>query len=321
MTELELRKKLVSTATAYLGCKESDGSHRKIIDIYNAHKPLAVGYKVTYTDAWCSTFVSAMSILCGFTKILPTECGCGRHIDLFKKLDSWVESDTYVPTMGDVIFYNWNDSGVGECTTGASHVGIVTACNGKNITVIEGNISNAVGYRTLSVGGRYIRGYGVPKYAQLSDAPQTTTGAKYSVKVGDFDNRAEAEAVQAKLRNEGYAAIIVSNGEEEKPGYSLKQFIMDVQSAFGAAVDGVAGSETLSKTVTLSASINARHKAVKPVQRRLAALGYTEVGEADGVAGAKFTSAVKRFQRENGCTADGEISAKDKTWKKLLGMI
>lgn len=320
MTELELRKKLISTATAYLGCKESDGSHRKIIDIYNAHKPLAVGYKVTYTDAWCSTFVSAMSILCGFTKILPTECGCGRHIDLFKKLDSWVESDTYVPTMGDVIFYNWNDSGVGECTTGASHVGIVTACNGKNITVIEGNISNAVGYRNLSVGGRYIRGYGVPKYALLTDVPETSTGVKYSVKVGDFDSKADAEAVQAKLRNEGYAAIIVSNGKEEEPGYSLKQFIMDVQAACGAAVDGVAGAETLSKTVTLSAAINARHKAVKPVQMRLMALGYTEVGEADGVAGAKFTSAVKRYQRENGCTADGEISAKDKTWKKLLGI-
>ncbi len=168
MTEMELRQKLVSTAKAYLGCKESDGSHRKIIDIYNAHKPLAVGYEVKYTDAWCSTFVSAMSILCGLTDILPTECGCGRHIDLFKKLDSWVESDTYVPKMGDVVFYSWNDSGVGECTSGASHVGIVTSCDGKKITVIEGNISNSVGYRTIAVGGRYIRGFGVPKYENLA---------------------------------------------------------------------------------------------------------------------------------------------------------
>ncbi len=168
MTEMELRQKLVSTAKAYLGCKESDGSHRKIIDIYNAHKPLAVGYEVKYTDAWCSTFVSAMSILCGLTDILPTECGCGRHIDLFKKLDSWVESDTYVPKMGDVVFYSWNDSGVGECTSGASHVGIVTSCDGKSITVIEGNISNSVGHRTIAVGGRYIRGFGVPKYESLA---------------------------------------------------------------------------------------------------------------------------------------------------------
>ena len=73
MTEMELRMKLVETAKSYLGCKESDGSHKQIIDIYNGHKPLAVGYALNYTtDSWCSAFVSAMSILCGMTDILPT---------------------------------------------------------------------------------------------------------------------------------------------------------------------------------------------------------------------------------------------------------
>jgi hypothetical protein len=159
---------------------------------------------------------------------------------------------------------------------------------------------------------------------KFSEAGTTTASSDpvlYRVQVGAFSSREAAEAVLAKLRTEGYAAIIVSNGKEEKSGYSQGQFVKDVQAACGAAVDGVAGPETLSKTVTLSAAINARHKAVKPVQKRLNALGYTEVGEADGVAGAKFTAAVKRYQRENGCTADGEISARDKTWKKLLGMM
>ena len=36
--------------------------------------------------------------------------------------------------------------------------------SGGKITVIEGNKNNAVGRRTLDVNGRYIRGYGVPKY-------------------------------------------------------------------------------------------------------------------------------------------------------------
>ena len=53
----------------------------------------------------------------------------------------------------------------------------------------------------------------------------------------------------------------------------------------------------------------------------LAALGYTEVGAADGIAGAKFTSAVAHFQQDNGCYVDGEITARNKTWRKLLGMI
>lgn len=43
MTEQELRNKVVQTARGYLGSKEADGSHRKIIDGYNAHKPLARG--------------------------------------------------------------------------------------------------------------------------------------------------------------------------------------------------------------------------------------------------------------------------------------
>jgi hypothetical protein len=105
--------------------------------------------------------------------------------------------------------------------------------------------------------------------------------------------------------------------EEE---YSLKQFIKDVQKACGAAVDGIVGPETLSKTVTLSAEKKRSHAAVKAVQKRLAALGYAMVGEADGIAGPKFTSAVTEFQADNQCCIDGEITAGNKTWKILLGV-
>ena len=56
------------------------------------------------------------------------------------------------------------------------------------------------------------------------------------------------------------------------------------------------------------------------MQRRLAALGYTSVGKIDGIAGVKFTQAVKEFQKDNGCIVDGEITARGKTWKKLLGL-
>lgn len=102
--------------------------------------------------------------------------------------------------------------------------------------------------------------------------------------------------------------------------YTLEQFIRDVQKACGASVDGIAGPETLSKTVTLSAKKNRTHAAVLAVQKRLSELGYKEVGTADGVAGPKFTSAVAHYQQDNDCWVDGEITAGNKTWKKLLGM-
>jgi peptidoglycan hydrolase-like protein with peptidoglycan-binding domain len=103
--------------------------------------------------------------------------------------------------------------------------------------------------------------------------------------------------------------------------YTLEQFVREVQDAIGAKNDGIAGPETISKTVTLSASKNGSHAAVKPVQKRLAALGYTMVGEADGIAGIKFTNAVIHFQEDNRCWVDGEITARNTTWKKLLGMV
>ncbi len=101
---------------------------------------------------------------------------------------------------------------------------------------------------------------------------------------------------------------------------SLEGFVRAIQSAVGAAVDGIAGPETLGKTPTVSATKNNRHGVVRAVQERLYALGYTQVGPADGITGPKFTAAVQAFQRDNGCVADGELTARNKTWRKLLGM-
>lgn len=108
--------------------------------------------------------------------------------------------------------------------------------------------------------------------------------------------------------------------DAEESTYTEEQFVRDVQEACGAAVDGVPGPETLSKTVTLSQYRNRRHKAVRAVQKRLYALGYTVVGKADGEAGPLFHKGVKAFQKDNGCVADGEVTARHKTWRKLLGM-
>lgn len=173
MTEKQLREKVVSIAVGWLGCKESNGTHKKIIDVYNSHKPLARGYAVKYTDAWCSTFASAVAIKAGLTDIIPTECGCEKHTELFKKLGAWVENDAYTPKAGDYIFYDWEDNGVGDTKGFANHIGIVVSVSGTSIKVIEGNMSNAVGYRNIKVNARYIRGYGVPNYA--SKATETET--------------------------------------------------------------------------------------------------------------------------------------------------
>ncbi|MDR2042947.1 MAG: CHAP domain-containing protein [Clostridium sp.] len=170
MTENQIRQKLVDKAVSFLGRKESSGGHKEIIDIYNAHKPLARGYAMKYTDAWCAAYVSAIAISTGLTDIIPTECGCGQMIELFRKLGSWRENDAYTPKPGDIIFYDWQDGGNGDNLGGADHVGIVVDIKGSTIKVIEGNINDAVGYRNIAVNGKKIRGYGVPKYSAKGTA-------------------------------------------------------------------------------------------------------------------------------------------------------
>ena len=102
--------------------------------------------------------------------------------------------------------------------------------------------------------------------------------------------------------------------------YPQNEFVKNIQEVFNVKVNGIAGPETLLETITLSEVLNRKHPAIYFIQRRLYALGYTEVGKVNGVADAKFTAAVKHFQADNGCTIDGEITARAKTWKKLLGM-
>lgn len=274
--------KVVAQAQAWLGRKESNGSHKEIIDVYNSHKPLARGYAVKYTDSWCATFVSAVAIKLGYTDIIPTECGCEKQIDLFKKLGCWIESDSYIPKAGDIIYYDWNDSGLGDNKGYSDHVGIVEKVSGNNITAIEGNKNNAVERRNLAVNGRYIRGYGVPKY--------------------------DKEVVSKPVAKPAAAA---------NPCADWTTYIKSVQKALGVVVDGYAGPVTLKACPTLKKNVNKKVNVLIPVQNRLNYIGHP-CGTADGYFGDKTLAAVKAFQKANKLTVDGIIGPQ--TWKKLLGI-
>lgn len=245
------RAKIVAQARSWIGCKEADGSHKKIIDTYNSHKPLAVGYQLKYNDAWCSGFASACAIACGATDIIPTEVGCQRHIELFKKMGIWVEDDSYIPLPGDYLFYDWQDNGVGDNKGASDHVGIVEKVVDGVITIIEGNYSNAVKRLTLKVNGKYIRGYGVPKYdadeAEAKPAEQSPITIHYSVRLPRLEKGSKGNAVKA--------IQILLIGTE--PGYSCGKYGADgdfgsatleavkkFQKAKGLTADGIVGPKT-----------------------------------------------------------------------------
>ncbi len=174
MTETELRRKVVSTALSWIGTREYDAKHYEMLDIYNSQRPLPRGTRMQATWPWCAMFVSVVSLQCGLRGIMPTECGCPGMVRLYQELGRWVENDANTPSPGDVIFYDWQDSGVGDNVGQPDHVGIVTACDGQTMTIIEGNCDNAVKTRTLAVNARFIRGFGCPDYASKADGAEPT---------------------------------------------------------------------------------------------------------------------------------------------------
>ena len=176
MTEIELRQKVVDTASAWLGTREYSAKHQEMLDIYNAQRPLPRGTRMLSSWPWCAAFVSTISLQCGLRDIMPTECGCPSMIRLYQEIGRWIEDDAYVPSPADVIFYDWQDSGAGDNVGQSDHVGIVVSCTDGMMTIIEGNCDNAVKLRQIAVNARFIRGYGCPDFASKADGaePQPT---------------------------------------------------------------------------------------------------------------------------------------------------
>lgn len=169
------RQAMVAKMKSWIGKNEVDGSFREIIDIYNSHTPRARGYKLQYSDEWCAGTVSAAAIATGNTNAVPLEVSCHYMIEGAKAKGIWVENDSYVPQGGDIILYDWQDSGVGDNTGNPDHVGVIEYTSGGIIHVIEGNNGEKVARRELSVNGRYIRGFIVPKYSNNTASGGSST--------------------------------------------------------------------------------------------------------------------------------------------------
>ncbi|MBQ3503397.1 MAG: hypothetical protein IJA75_01680 [Oscillospiraceae bacterium] len=165
LSEKEQRLSLVQTAQQWLGCREEDGSHMPIIDLYNSQEILPMNYTMEYTDSWCAAFVTAAAIRAELTDLIPPECGCERQIGLLQDMGIWQEKDTFFPQPGDLIYYAWDEKPFGDCTGWADHVGIVAGTCYPFVKVIEGNKDDCVDYRIVSIWDSTIRGYGTPNYS------------------------------------------------------------------------------------------------------------------------------------------------------------
>lgn len=238
---------VLNAARSYLGCNEYDGSHKKIIDIYNSHKPLARGYAVQYNDQWCDTFVSAIFVKLNAVDLIGgTECGVEEHVKIFKNKGIWIEDGTITPKPGDIIVFNWGQST--QPNDGYSdHIGFVEKVKGSTITTIEGNYKDSVARRTLAVGHGNIRGYARPKYATEAVVPETptvtpvpapvVTKTHATVRLNTYNN--EVRTLQQYLNKVGYSLEV-----DGKFGLRTYAAVRNYQSSAGLEVDGIVGPLT-----------------------------------------------------------------------------
>ena len=173
---------------SWIGYSEANGKFRQIIDLYNSYQPLARGYAVQYTDEWCDTAVSAAAIQAGCVDLIGTECGCEKHIEIFKEKGIWIEDGTIVPLPGDIILYNWDCQA--QPNDGYSdHIGYVESVSGQMITVMEGNYNEEVAGEVIQ--GKY--GNGEERRKKLCDMGYDPDAVQREVNRQLSQNEAQAE--------------------------------------------------------------------------------------------------------------------------------
>ena len=189
-------KNYIANCEKYLGCKESNGSHRKIIDIFNSSKLKT--FSVSYSDAWCAAFISAMAVETGMDKLIPISANCD---EMYKKgtiMGISIPKSSWIPKVGDIIFYDWNVNGE------LDHVGAVKSIDGSGITVIEGNKNDSVAYRNINYKNGTITKILRPRYEtetvkrSYKDYCNTAINV-INGKYGNGENR------KTKLEKDGYS--------------------------------------------------------------------------------------------------------------------
>lgn len=246
MTEKELRQKVCDTARSFLGCRESDGSFEKIVDIYNSISPLPRGYRAQYSDPWCAIFVSAVGKECGLEKVIYPECSCDymrwkyRENGQFEPRGGRVQS-------GDLIIYDYdgNDS--------SDHVGLIVDVSDGIIRLIEGNSGDMVAQRQIFAESPYIHGICHPDYASAADGKSETEES------GELETEPESFTVELKPLRQGSIGEDVRSmqallalrgyrcgwyGADGEFGPATNGALLRYQRGRCLTADGVCGAET-----------------------------------------------------------------------------
>lgn len=241
---------IIETAKSYLGTTEGSNNHREIINLYNKAR-YSDAYQMTMQDLWCCAFVVAVFEQCGMRDIIPCYAACDQMISVFTKWGRYFSRSVHCAKPGDIIFYDWN----GDLSS--DHVGIVVQNRFGDLSVIEGNKSDSVAYRNISITSPQILGFGVPNY----DASDGTSGeSRIDSTSEDLDaSYIKTLPILQYGKTNVYVKIlqILLNYYEKanlevdgQYGVLSKKAVADYQMKYKLEVDGIVGTETWTHLLT-----------------------------------------------------------------------
>lgn len=233
---------IIETARSYLGTTEGSAKHKEIIDLYNKAR-YSDAHQMTMNDPWCCAFVVAVFEKCGMSDIIPGYAACDQMISIFTKWGRYYSRSVRSVKPGDIIFYNWN----GDLS--ADHVGIVVQNRFGELSVIEGNKSDTVTYRSIGSMDSCVLGYGVPNYEAASESRIDSTSydldKEYirTLPLLQFGKNNVYVKILQVLLNYYNDAHLEVDGEY---GILTKKAVADYQMSNRLEVDGIVGTETWS---------------------------------------------------------------------------
>lgn len=183
------RDEAVEVMRSWIGATKGSSKHLAILSYYNKHLPHPRGHIAVVTDDWCAITVCACMVKIGCDDISPFECSCTKLIEQAKEKMFWIEEDdarNIEP--GDLILFDWEDSGKGDCTGQPNHIGMIENYDLLNneIILIDGNYSGKCGRRKIKYNDKYIRGFiKIPYEIKDKNIKEYTDVYTYVVQAGD----------------------------------------------------------------------------------------------------------------------------------------
>ena len=161
-----------------------------------------------------------------------------------------------------------------------NHTGLVYNVDNNYVYTIEGNTSSASGV-VANGGGVFAKKYSL-NYGRIAGygRPAYDAAPSKEITVLEWQKAAIAD------------------------GFKFKQFGAD--GIFGAECESIAKRAVVRRRDTY------KYKNLTKLVQRVVGV------DADGLCGPKTTTAIKKYQLENGLLADGEVGLN--TWKKILGI-